>query len=296
MNNKELESIKKAGNIVAQIRKELPNIVKKDRPLLEIAEQIENKILELGGKPAFPCNLSINEIAAHYTPSYNDETLAHGLLKVDFGVHVNGFAADNSISFDLENSSENKKLIETANQCLLNAIQSVKSGYELGKIGASIQQIAEKAGFTSIQNLSGHSIDQYQLHSGITIPNYDNNSNLKLPDGIYAIEPFVTTGIGNVYDAKPSGIYEIKNEGSVRDNKAREVLNFIIEEYQTLPFCSRWLVKQFGTRALIALSQIKQAGIIHEFDQLVEKSKMPVAQAEHTILIDEKGKVEVLTE
>jgi methionyl aminopeptidase len=295
MNQNQITSTKKAGQIVATIRKELPNIIKKDTPLLEIAEKIEQRITELGGKPAFPTNLSINEIAAHYTPIYNDETLATGLLKVDFGVHIDGFTADNSMSFDLEDNSENKKLILAAEACVNAAIQAVKSEAPLGKIGAAIQEAASSSGFSAIQNLSGHSIDQHQLHSGITIPNYDNNSDAYLPDGVYAIEPFVTTGQGMVYDGKPSGIYEIRGNQNVRDPKAREILNYITEEYGTLPFCSRWLVKKFGTRALIALSQIKQAGTIHEFNTLVEKSKAVVAQAEHTLILQD-GKVEVVTE
>ena len=133
------------------------------------------------------------------------------------------------------------------------------------------------------------------MHTSPNIPNYNNNSKSKLKDGIYAIEPFITTGIGEVYDAKPSGIYELKSDsGNVRDNKARETLLFIMEEYGTLPFCSRWLVKKFGTRALISLSLLERAGILHQFSQLIEKSHSKVSQSEHTIIIN-NGEVEIVT-
>ncbi|MBI2628951.1 type II methionyl aminopeptidase [Candidatus Pacearchaeota archaeon] len=294
---KELESIRKAGKIVANLREYARKIVKKDVPLLEIAEKIEAEIIKQGGKPAFPVNLGINEYAAHYTPSYNDETLASGLIKVDFGVAINGFTADNALSFDLENNETNKKLIKTSEEALKNGIEAAKQNKSLGEIGSSINETAEKANFTTIKNLSGHSIENNNLHAGITIPNYNNGKTTKLDDGIYAIEPFIipNTATGMVYDGKPSGIYELVRPGNVRDSNARELLNYITETYNTLPFCSRWLVKKFGTRALISLSHLEKAGILHQFSQLIEKSKSVVAQSEHTLIIHQ-GKVEVVTE
>lgn len=289
----EIQDLKKAGKIAAKVREYSKKIAKKDILLLELAEKIEEKIIELGGKPAFPTNLSINEIAAHYTPGYNDEEKAHGLLKIDIGVHINGFVADTAFSLDLENSEENKKLIETAEQCLANAIQAVKENKTIGEIGKAIQEAAEKQNFSPIQNLSGHEISKYELHAGITIPNYNNENNKILNDGIYAIEPFTTTGQGKVYDGKPSGIYQLKAPKGVRDSNTRETLNYITKEYQTLPFCSRWLVKKFGTRALISLRFLENAGVIHHYPQLIEISKMPVAQAEHTLLINKE--VEIIT-
>ena len=139
---------------------------------MEIAEKIESKIIELGGKPAFPTNLSINEIAAHYTPSYNDETLAHGLLKVDLGVHIDGFISDTSFSLDLEDSEENKKLIEASKKALEEAKKTIEKGIQINKIGKAIQETIESYGFSPIINLSGHQIEQYNLHAGLTIPKY----------------------------------------------------------------------------------------------------------------------------
>lgn len=294
MKPKQIQDLKKAGNIAKQVREYAKSIAKKDMPLLELAEKIEAKIIELGGKPAFPTNLSINEIAAHFTPSYNDEEKARGLLKIDFGVQVNGFTADTAFSVDLENSEVNKKLIQTAEDCLANAIKAVKDKKTLAEIGKEVQQTAEKSGFSPIQNLSGHEIAQYDLHAGITIPNYDNGNKNTLDKGIYAIEPFTTTGQGKIYEGKPSGIYKISSSQNVRDNNAREILSYIAEEYMTLPFCSRWLVKKFGTRALISLRFLENAGVIHQYPQLIEISKMPVAQAEHTLLIDKD--IEVISE
>lgn len=290
------EKIIEAGKIAAKVRQHARGFIKKDMPLLEIAEKIEDKIVELGGKPAFPVNLSINEIAAHYTPTHNDKTLAHGLLKVDIGVHIDGWIADTAFSIDLEDSEENKTLIEAARNSLEEAQKIIKKDATLSEIGKTIQKTIEYYGFTPIVNLSGHSINRYELHSGITISNIDNKQDLSLVPGLYAIEPFSTTGNGKVYDGPDSGIYELISEKNVRIPVVREILNYIIEEYKTLPFCSRWLVKKFGTKAPFALRQLEGNGNLHQFARLVEISKHKVAQAEHTILVEEEKETIVTTE
>lgn len=285
------EKIIQAGKIASQVKKYAQEIIKKDVPLLEIAEKIENKISELGGKPAFPTNLSINEIAAHFTPSHDDQTKAHGLLKVDLGVHVEGWIADTAFSIDLENSEENKKLISASEQALENAIKVFKEGTNLNKIGEVVQETIEKKGFSPITNLSGHSMEKYDLHSGITIPNIKNKVDYKIEEGLYAIEPFATNGSGRVRDGKPSGIYILQTEKNIRSPIAREILNYILEEYATLPFCSRWLVKKFNTRALIGLKQLEENKNLHQFAQLIEAGKGKVAQTENTVLVEKNENI-----
>ncbi|MDO8460437.1 MAG: type II methionyl aminopeptidase [Nanoarchaeota archaeon] len=287
----EIEKLKKAGEITKEVKKYARSFIKKDTPLLEIAEKIEAKIIDLGCLPAFPVNLSINEIAAHATPSFNDTEKAHGLLKVDIGVHIEGFIADTAFSLDLENSEQNKKLIDAAEAALEKATEKINLGVSLNEIGTIIEKTISSYKVIPIQNLSGHSIEIYDLHAGITIPNYSNSSLKTIEPGIYAIEPFTTNGLGIVKDGKPSGIYHLMKEGNVRDNFAREVLQFIKEEYQTLPFCSRWLYKKFGSRALLAIKRIEEAGLLHNYSQLIEKNKGIVAQAEHTVIITEKEKI-----
>ncbi len=295
MTPKEKQKALQAGEIAKQVKQYARSIIKPNMPLLEIAEKIENKIHDLGGKPAFPTNLSINEIAAHCTPSYNDTSIAHGLLKVDLGVQVDGWVADTAFSMDLENSKENKKLIEASGAALDDAIYNTKSGVSLGEIGKAIQESIEQQGFSPITNLSGHEMKEYELHAGLTIPNTDNNMPAKLTKGLYAIEPFATTGNGRVIEGKPSGIYLLVDDKNVRSPEARKVLNFVTEEYNTLPFCSRWVVEKFGTPSLFALKQLEENGNLHHYPQLVESSHSKVSQAENTVLIDDK-EVKVTTE
>jgi len=287
----DIEDIKKAGKVASEVVAFAKSFIKPGMPLLEIANKIEHKITELKGKPAFPVNLSINEIAAHYTPSYNDETKAQGLLKVDIGVQINGLTADTAFSLDLEEAKENKELIEASEKALKEALKTMNKEVTLSEIGKSIEKPIKLFKFQPIQNLSGHKIEKYNLHAGITIPNYENSSPVQIVPGLYAIEPFSTSGLGKVKDGKPSGIYKLEKPGNVRDSFAREVLNFIAEEYQTLPFCSRWIHKKFGTRGLLALRQIEQQGLLHHYPQLIEISGKKVAQTEHTVLITGKDKI-----
>lgn len=291
MESEDIIKLKKAGEIASKTIEYSKSIIKPETPLLEIAEKIESKIIELGGKPAFPVNLSINEVAAHSTPSPNNTEKAHGLLKVDLGVQIDGLTADTAFSLDLENSDENQKLIETAKKALDRGIKSISINMKTREIGKEIGKEISSANLQPVINLSGHSISQWELHSGITIPNTDNFSEQTLNEGIYAIEPFVTTGSGAVRDGKLSGIYHLESTGNVRDNFAREVLQFISEEYRTLPFCSRWIHKKFGSRGLLALRQLESAGCLHHYPQLIEKSGEKVAQAEKTIVLTDKEKI-----
>lgn len=284
------EKIIQAGKIASECKKFARSFIKHDMPLIEIAEKIENKIIELGGFPAFPVNTSIDEIAAHYTPSHDDSSTARGLLKIDLGVHIDGFVADTAFSLDLENSEENKKIIQAAESALENASKIVKKNVSTDEIGSAIQESIESFGLNPIINLSGHQIEEYDLHAGANIPNFPDGRNLKLSEGLYAIEPFATNGLGKVRDGKPSGIYMVTNSKNVRSPLAREILDYILDTYQTLPFCSRWLVKEFGSKALFGLSQLEKNGNLHQFPQLVEIGKGKVAQAENTFLIS-KDKV-----
>lgn len=280
-----------AGRISAEISEYIKKIVKPEMPVLEIAEKIESKIVELGGKPAFPATISCNEVTAHHSPFWQDSFLAQGLAKIDFGVAIDGYIVDTAISIDLSAEKKYSTLIKAAEDALNSAINLVKKNCENSKevkireIGREIHKSIDSLGFSPIRNLSGHELGQYKVHAGLTIPNYDNNNETVLQEGVYAIEPFATVGIGLVQDGKPSGIYKLEYKKAIRDGKTREILKFIEEEYNTLPFAARWLVKRFGSRALLSLQLLEQQGCLHQFPQLIEKSKMPVAQAEKTVLI-----------
>ena len=288
------EKILKAGKIASEVREYARNFIKKEMLLIEIANKTEEKIYHLGGKPAFPTCLSMDSIAAHATPKHDSIETAHGIIKVDFGVHIDGWIADTAFSIDLENSEENKKIIKASENALEAAIATIKNGVQIREIGKAVGNEIESLNLNPIINLSGHGVDHYVLHSRISIPNFDNKSTTLITEGLYAIEPFATTGLGTVKDGKPSGIFRMEDDRNVRSPIAREILEFIIKEYNTLPFCSRWLVKKFGTKALIGLKHLEENGNIHSYAELVETSNGKVAQTEHTILV-EKNEIIVTT-
>ncbi len=291
----ELESYKKAGEISKKIREFAKSFIKPDMLLLEIAQKIEKEILNQGAQAAFPVNLSINDIAAHYHPTLEDTTKASGLLKVDIGIHINGYIADTSFSLDLTNEKKYKELIEASEQALENALKILEKNPSLNEIGKTIQETIQKKGFSPIVNLCGHSLEQYNIHAGITIPNHANNNPNKLNQGAYAIEPFATTGEGKIYEGPPSNIYAITNLKTPRGPTARKILEYIWNKNQTLPFSLREIQEKFGPMSRLAMKELEQNGIVHSYPQLIEVSHHPVSQAEHTFIKKEDGKIIVTT-
>jgi methionyl aminopeptidase len=279
----------KAGEIASEALEYGKNLIKKDKSVLEIIENVEGKIFQLGGKPAFPAQISINEIAAHFSPVKDDFSVKESdIVKLDVGVHVNGAIGDNAVTV-----GNNKELIDASNEALNEAIKIIQIGTKLKDIGKVINKTILSYGFNPIKNLSGHSIELYEQHAGLSIPNYDNNDNFKLEKGmIIAIEPFATTGIGMIEEGKDSGIYKIEKIKSVRTQISKEILDFMIKEYKTLPFTKRWLLNKFPEfKVNFALINLEKEGIIIQYKQLPEKSKGIVSQAEHTLLINDKVKI-----
>lgn len=301
LSNEQIEDYRKAGQIAKQVKEYSKKIIEKDMLLSEIAELIEKKILELKGEIAFPVNLSINDVAAHYTPTLRDETRAHGLLKVDLGVHVSGKICDIAFSIDLSEDKKYANLIKASEEALKSALEEVKANKEnttLSQIGSTINKTITEFNSSPIVNLSGHGLDEFDIHSGLTIPNFDNSSTKMLGEGAFAIEPFATlsSGSGMIYEGAGSNIYHVTNPNNqVRDSFSREVLVHLIENKKTLPFSSRELEKKFGTRALVAISNLKRASIIEEFPQLIEKSHAVISQAETSFIIH-NNQVEILCE
>jgi len=287
----EIDSYIKAGEMAKEVKKFVLDLVKPKMKLIDIAESIDTKIIELGGDFAFPVNLSLNEYAAHYTPTSDDETIAEGILKVDIGIAVDGFIADTALSIDLTEDGKFKDMMELNKKILQAASEVVRPNMEVRDVGNACQDVLDKwnsennSKFSIISGLCGHSLGKDKIHSGLTISNCRNDNNKTLNDMAFAIEPFVTTGIGEIHEGAPGGIYVLKSDTNVRDRDAREVLKFIKETFATRPFCMRWLEKEnFGKLKFILNTLVKQ-GILYEYPILVEKSKAPVSQFENTFVV-----------
>jgi methionyl aminopeptidase len=272
--------------------------VHENMPIIEVCEKVEGLIRAKGGKPAFPCNVSINEVAAHYTSPPNDTlTIPEGsTVKVDLGVQVDGYVTDTA--FTASFNPEGRSMANTAEQALKTAIENIHGDMALGKIGGLIETTIKNRGFKPISNLTGHSVGRYLIHAGTSIPNVAQVSLTKVKTGeVYAIEPFVTLpdAVGRVDDSPQTTIYRLLKAKSVKNEYAKRLLKYIEANFRTLPFAERWLngvVPEEQYHA--AFKELLVSKAIMGYPVLVEVSKKPVAQAEHTVLIKDDG-CEVLT-
>ena len=288
----EREALIKAGKIARQVREEVESMIKPGAKLYDIAEFVERRIAELGGKPAFPCNLSLNEIAAHYTPYKGDKTvLKEGdYLKVDLGVHIDGYIADTAVTFRV--GMEEDDLMAASKEALENAISVIRAGVKISEIGKAIEETIRGYGFNPIVNLSGHKIERYKLHAGVSIPNiYRPNDNYVLKEGdVIAIEPFATTGAGQVIEVPPALIFMYVRDRPVRMAQARRLLMHIKKEYNGLPFAYRWLQGFMPEGQLkLALAQLDKVGAIYSYQILREVRGGLVTQFEHTVIVEKDG-------
>jgi methionyl aminopeptidase len=299
MNNEIYDKYKLAGRIAAEARNYGIALLKPGASFLDIANKVESKILERGGGLAFPVNISINEIAAHYSPKHDDTiTLTKGdVVKLDIGAHVDGYIADTALTLEIENNHYNE-MIKASSDALDAAINLLKPGINLYEIGKAVQDTIGSYGYKPIDNLTGHSMQRYLLHAGMSIPNVLDkiyNSKPKVGD-VFAIEPFATNGAGHVVSGAGSNIYlclESFKQRLIRDKEAKIIFEKIKNEFKTLPFAQRWLKKQFSYNE-ISLRKLSFIGLIKHYPQLIDAKKGIVTQKEHTVIVTEDG-CEVIT-
>jgi methionyl aminopeptidase len=299
-----IEKYEQSGKIVSKTRKMAVNYVQADMKILELVEYVENNIVEMGGSLAFPCNVSINEITAHYTSPPGDETtIKNGdLVKIDLGAHIDGYIADSAVSVlveaeDNDNVMEeteqelNLKMIEAAQEALESGISTIRDGVELGKIGTAIEETINNKGLNSVSNLTGHSMDRFILHSGVSVPNIKEDNEHKIQEGdVLAIEPFATNGVGRVGDTNDAFIFRFLRERPMRMVQAKKLLKIIASSNRNLPFSQRWLSEQINSKQLnMAMRQLLTSRSIYPYHVLKEKSDARVAQAEHTVIVESDG-------
>ncbi len=295
MDEEVYKKYKLAGSIAAKARDYGANLVKAGKTLLEVAEKVEKKIEELGGKPAFPVNISINDVAAHFTPKKKDLTKFQpgDVVKIDVGVHIDGYIADTATTVEVE-TDRYGELIDASREALENAIKTIKAGIRLRELGKIISETIKKRGYRAIDNLSGHNLQRYLLHAGLSIPNVPEFSLTKLDaDEVIAVEPFATDGAGHVISGKESNIYRLVKFLPKSRDKTRIYAGKLRKLYSTLPFAERWLEGKF-TNPHNLLEDLVRKGYVISYSQLIEKGRGMVSQHEHTVIVTEEG-CEVIT-
>jgi methionyl aminopeptidase len=291
MDKEILQKYKKAGEIAKEMQDIAKQKLKIGSNLFEFAELIESEIEKKGGKPAFPINLSKNNIAAHYTPSFEskDKVEENDVIKVDIGVHVDGFIADSAMTIDF--SGKYEKMVMASKEALEEAVKIAKHGIIVGKIGEKIQTTIREKGFNPIQNLSGHGVAEYDAHTGPSIPNIQTkDSNTLKNDMAVAIEPFATDGTGYVIEGNQAEIFQLNEKKPIRNIDARKIVNYVQENYKTLPFAERWLQRDLNIPDFsrkIAIRELLKSKTIMAFPLLKEQEGKIVTQAETTLVFFE---------
>ncbi|MCS7142210.1 MAG: type II methionyl aminopeptidase [Aigarchaeota archaeon] len=284
-----------AGRIAREVKQIVLSGVRPNMDALSLCTLVEDEISRRGGRPAFPCNVDVDAVAAHYTPTHRDNFLLgdYSIVKVDFGVEVNGFIVDTAISIPLNN--QYASLILATEEALRLAIKSIRAGVRVVEIGAVVHNTLTRHGFKPIRNLTGHEIDRFLLHCGVSIPNVPTSSTSELREGgVYAVEPFGTlqAAAGEVINSATVNIFQVSRNVSARRLKDDELrlLERLREISRGLPYTLRWI----GYDNADVHSRLYKKGVVIGYPVLVERTGCPVAQSEHTVIARYEG-CEVLT-
>jgi len=286
----ELEKLIKAGEIVRRVLDYASSYVKPGLNVLDVCERLENMIIDLGGLPAFPCNVSINSIAAHYTSPPNDSAIIpqNSLVKVDVGAHVDGYIADAAITLSF--NPDYDVMVDAVKAALNRAISMIRPGIKVSQISRSIEEVIRGYGFKPISNLCGHLLRRYILHGGKSIPNISGNYPWIVEEGdVFAIEPFATDGGGRVVEGSSTYIFSfVRNRAKGRFE--RKLLSFIRSHFRSLPFCTRWFKGFFNIDSVVdVLDRLNKNGSIYGYPVLKEVKGGLVAQAEHSVIVTGDG-------
>lgn len=287
-----LDALRKAGVIAAKVRDTVVQEIEPGVKVLDICDRAEDLIRELGGGMAFPTNVDINSVAAHYVSPVDDVTLVpeRSLVKLDVGVHVEGYIADTATTACFDPSLS--YLVEAAEAGLDAAIKTIRPGVRASDVGAAIEQAIKARGAKPIRNLTGHKLARYVVHAGASIPNVASRDHHVIHEGdVYAIEPFAVPNDadGLVTDGPPSNIYRVLKKHSLK-GAAKRMIKHIQAEHRTLPFASRWVLRRFpGQEGVSAFRELLDSKCIMSYPQLVERTRAMVAQAEHSVILTDGG-------
>lgn len=310
MNSDFLNEYRQAAETHRQVRQWAQRNIKPGQTLTEIAEGIEDSVRALTGHQGldegdslkggmgFPTGLSLNHCAAHYTPNAGNKTILQNddVMKVDFGVHINGRIVDSAWTMTFDPVYDN--LLAAVKDATNTGVREAGIDVRMSDIGAAIQEAMESyeveiKGQTlpvkCIRNLNGHDIGHYMIHGGKSVPIVKGGDQTKMEEGeIFAIETFGSTGKGYVRDDMETSHYAKKPDAPnvpLRVSSARTLLSTITKNFGTLPFCRRYLDRLGHDKYLLGLNNLVSSGIVESYPPLCDIKGSFTAQFEHTILL-----------
>jgi len=283
------EKLHRAGEVSKEALQRAVEIVDEGVLLLDVAEEVEDLMRKRGLRPAFPTCISIDHVAAHYSPVHDDPMRFRrgNVVKLDLGAHLDGWIADTATTVEVGTHNWTD-LIRASELALQTAMEAVHPGAETRQLGAGIQRAIESLGYKPIRNLTGHTIERYLLHAGKSVPNVPHGHEVLALGEVVAIEPFSSSGAGEVDGSRTGNIYRVVRTRPQRQPELTEFLNLLAAEFKTLPFAERWAYR-LDPRAPAWLNQLVRSRAVMMYPALVDVAEGVVAQTEHTMIVTERG-------
>ncbi|MFX0103326.1 MAG: type II methionyl aminopeptidase [Candidatus Hodarchaeota archaeon] len=295
---KALEAHRKAGKIAKEALQKAKEKTKLGVKVIDLITEVEAFILEQGGSIGFPMNVSINNVAAHYTSGPRDLTeFEEGMIvKLDVGVHVDGYIADTATTVSFSNDPALENLFPAAEKSMQAGIDMLKVGAKTNEIGNKINEIIKSYKYIPIKDLSGHSLEQWMVHGEKKVPLVAMPTGQTIEEGdVIAIETFASTGEGQTHPLNYGNIYQLMltHVPKIRNRSAKKLIGFIAKNYKTLPFCHRAWAKEVVVPRF-ALNELINTGVLMEYKILSDIKGSFVAQSEKTVYIHSDS-IEILT-
>ncbi|HCF27833.1 MAG TPA: type I methionyl aminopeptidase [Cyanobacteria bacterium UBA11049] len=208
LSSRELEKMRQAGRLAAELLHHLQPMVKPGVSTLELNDEAERWTQAHGAKSAplgykgYPKSIctSVNEVVCHGIPNAKEILKEGDIINIDVTLIVDGYHGDTSKTFFVGTPTEKaKKLVEVTEECRRRGIAEVKPGARIGDIGAAIQEYAESQGFSVVRDFVGHGISNV-FHTAPEIPHFGTRGKGKrLRAGmVFTIEPMINEGTWEV--------------------------------------------------------------------------------------------------
>ncbi|KAI1526773.1 Map Methionine aminopeptidase [Pyrenophora tritici-repentis] len=307
-----LKDYRKAAEVHRQVRHHAQTIAKPGVSMTRLAEEIDEGVRALTGHTgletgdalkaglAFPTGLCLNHVGAHWTPNAGakEVILKHDdVLKVDFGVHVNGRIVDSAFTVAANpvydnllaavkaatNTGLGEAGIDARIDHISEAIQEVMESYEVELNGKTIPVKA-------VRNITGHNILRYRIHGDKQVPFVKTKTDQRMEEGdIFAIETFGSTGKAHLRD--DVGVYgygrnENMSPAVLHQSSAKSLLKTIDANFGTLVFARRQLERLPGVEKYhLGMRTLVNSGLVESYAPLVDITGSYIAQFEHTVLL-----------